>query len=40
MRSTDLANWMEHTQVEVGSEGEVLITELVSQASRLFYRLQ
>ncbi len=40
MRSTDLATWMEHTQVEVGSEGEVLITELVSQASRLFYRLQ
>ena len=40
MRSTDLATWMEHTQVEVGSEGEVVITELVSQASRLFYRLQ
>jgi len=40
LQSTDLANWTEHTLIEMGSEGEVVITDLASQASRLFYRLQ
>ena len=40
LQSTDLANWTEHTLIEMGSEGEVVITDLASQSSRLFYRLQ
>ena len=39
MRSPDLTNSIDHTMVEVGREGEVIIVEGISEVTRLFYRI-